>query len=431
MSYQPIDGYTPEIRVRSARLEPFINNCYRPARDELGRAYAARTPGVTLVSEGRVGPNLVIEKFLEQLDDDVTVAHISSTCTDATTCMREIIEGIGFESAKMNLSELEGVLEMFLGFQRGKKNRTIICYEKSQSNDQWVQDRLQHLIETEANEKYGLMIIRSEPPSGNADFPESVIESVGGGNTTRIFLSPFTLSETREFVRRRVESPDAEGFRVDDVGQIFEFFAVTLIHEFSAGVPEKVERLCNRSLRLMRDAGDTEVSTNTVRTAAKLLSMDGLQTEDDTSSSQALNDKAATEPGKLIVQCPGEPVNEVLLDQNSILIGRDPLCAICIAGLKVSRYHALVALSATGVHLVDLGSTNGTNLNDKRIERCVIRDGDVIAVGHIRIKYVAGGEQVTQELLNQQSNGFDADEEENTEPSINYVGSNVQLVQTS
>ena len=213
MSYQPIEEIPPEVRVRSARLEPFISNCYRPALVQLGHAFATGSPAVALVSEGRVGPNLVIESFLESLEDKVTVARILGPCDSAKSCMRQIIEGIGFEPKDMALDDLEMILEMFLVYQKKKKRRTVICIEEAHTKEPWVLEKMQRLTEREAKENFGLMIIRSEKPAGNSDMNDSLLASIGSDGMKSIYLSPFTLAETRDFVRQRVESPDADGFR--------------------------------------------------------------------------------------------------------------------------------------------------------------------------------------------------------------------------
>jgi type II secretory pathway predicted ATPase ExeA len=429
VNHQSFAGSAAEVRVKSTRLAPFISHCYRPALQRLGQAFVAMRPAAVLVSEGRIAPSLLIDNFVGKLNDEVTVVRVPGPIADATACMRHIITGIGFESARMSLGELEGVLEMFLVFQRKKKQRTIICFENSHTSDWWVLDKIQRLIELEAREKYGLMIIQTDLPNGNSGFAETAGDTAAPQFPLRIVLSPFSPAETREFIRQRVESPDANEFRVDDVSQIFEFFAVTLIHDFSAGVPEYVEKLCSTCLRLMRDAGDSEVSTDTVRTAAKILGMHGAMRDESPVRNGTEAGGELLLPGRLVVHSPGEAVEEVPLDQNCILIGRDRLCAVCVSGLKVSRYHALVALSSHGVQLVDLGSTNGTKVNGQKIERCTVRDNDVITIGKIRIRYVAGAEQLTWASDNAMARDFEI-EDETAEPSINYIGPDVQLLRT-
>lgn len=424
MSYQPQPGSSPDPWIKSARLEPFIGNCYRAALERLGSAYAARRPAVVLVSQGRIGPQLVIDRFLERLDQDVTVVRVNDECTDAISCMRQIIDGLGFDPVKMDLNSLEGVLNMYLAYQRSKKLRTVIAFENQGAKDWWIHDKIRRLIESETQEKYGLMVIRAEFPVVNGAENRPNLVELNPQSTDRIILSPFTLAETREFVRQKLQYQDGEHFQVDDVSRIFDFNAVNLIHEYSSGVPEYVERLCNRCLRLMRDIGESEVTVDIVRNAANLLGMDKtLHAVDVTKSANQLDD-IVVQPGQLVIQVPGEADQEMPLTQNCILIGRDLLCAICVPGLKVSRYHAIIAMSPQGLQFLDLGSTNGSRVNGDAVSRCTLRDGDVIGIGQTTIRYVAGGEAITWTESSLPARDFETCAE-TPEPSITHIGNSL------
>lgn len=62
-------------------------------------------------------------------------------------------------------------------------------------------------------------------------------------------------------------------------------------------------------------------------------------------------------------------------------IGRAPENDVCIRDQSVSQRHARVVLSAAGeVFVEDLGSTNGTYVNDKKATRQVLREGDKVYI---------------------------------------------------
>ena len=74
------------------------------------------------------------------------------------------------------------------------------------------------------------------------------------------------------------------------------------------------------------------------------------------------------------------------------LIGRAPAVDIVLADPHVSRRHATVQLTADGVWLTDLGSTNGTWLNDQRLTGSVqLTDGDVVRLGRTDLRYFDPG----------------------------------------
>ena len=81
------------------------------------------------------------------------------------------------------------------------------------------------------------------------------------------------------------------------------------------------------------------------------------------------------------------------LHGKSMTIGRDPASGIFIDEDTASRRHARVEKAPGKTLLVDLGSTNGTYLNDNRIppEMPVkLTDGDRLKVGRSIFKYLAG-----------------------------------------
>lgn len=53
----------------------------------------------------------------------------------------------------------------------------------------------------------------------------------------------------------------------------------------------------------------------------------------------------------------------------STVIGRDPGCDIVIADPNVSKKHAKISVQGPSVFLEDLGSTNGTFVNGKRVQK--------------------------------------------------------------
>jgi len=72
---------------------------------------------------------------------------------------------------------------------------------------------------------------------------------------------------------------------------------------------------------------------------------------------------------------------EVPVTADRAVIGRSRECDVRLADSNVSRRHAEVRHEDGAYWIVDLGSTNGTELNGKRIERAKLSDGDRIRLG--------------------------------------------------
>ena len=71
----------------------------------------------------------------------------------------------------------------------------------------------------------------------------------------------------------------------------------------------------------------------------------------------------------------------------STVIGRSSECQIALDDANVSRRHAEIRRIGEAYSLVDLGSTNGTEVNGQRITETSLMNGDVIGVGTTRITF--------------------------------------------
>jgi diguanylate cyclase (GGDEF)-like protein len=78
--------------------------------------------------------------------------------------------------------------------------------------------------------------------------------------------------------------------------------------------------------------------------------------------------------------------------ERDMTVGRDPDVEISLENNDLSRRHALFAQRRGAWTVTDLGSTNGTLVNDRLATgEVVLTDGDLIKVGGVILKYLAGG----------------------------------------
>src|SRR5690606_21058173 len=90
-------------------------------------------------------------------------------------------------------------------------------------------------------------------------------------------------------------------------------------------------------------------------------------------------------------EAPGTPVGRPEIAAfdaaGTTTIGRSASCDIVLYDLLVSRRHAMIRQVGQEHHLIDLGSTNGTYLNGRRISRAVLRAGDLVSIGHYELTF--------------------------------------------
>lgn len=82
--------------------------------------------------------------------------------------------------------------------------------------------------------------------------------------------------------------------------------------------------------------------------------------------------------------------------QATVVIGRQNECEIPIPSEEVSRRHAELRVTPDGIMVEDLGSSNGTYVNDKRITRQLMKAGDELRLDTIRFLLLAPGQEMNQ-----------------------------------
>jgi pSer/pThr/pTyr-binding forkhead associated (FHA) protein len=66
-------------------------------------------------------------------------------------------------------------------------------------------------------------------------------------------------------------------------------------------------------------------------------------------------------------------------------VGRAPRADFIVEAALVSRLHCRLEAGADTLEVIDLGSTNGTYVNDRRIERARLTSGDRLRVGRVEL----------------------------------------------
>jgi pSer/pThr/pTyr-binding forkhead associated (FHA) protein len=72
-------------------------------------------------------------------------------------------------------------------------------------------------------------------------------------------------------------------------------------------------------------------------------------------------------------------------------VGRAPRADFIVDAALVSRLHCRLTAGNDTVEVVDLSSTNGTFVNDKRIEKALVASGDRLRLGRVELRVKRDG----------------------------------------
>ena len=120
-------------------------------------------------------------------------------------------------------------------------------------------------------------------------------------------------------------------------------------------------------------------------------------TETVTVASLASHARERTGPiaGKawLVVIYGGELGRRVALDAISFVVGRSSTSDLTLNEDSVSRHHVRISRQPDKRYiLTDLGSTNGTYVNDESVQERLLGDGDKIKIGQTIFKFMTGAD---------------------------------------
>lgn len=88
------------------------------------------------------------------------------------------------------------------------------------------------------------------------------------------------------------------------------------------------------------------------------------------------------------IEIMGENKDRIFLGDDEIIIGRTPDCDIRLSVENVSRRHARIICKNEEYQVEDLGSTNGVYVNGIKIDRCIMRQHDIIEIGGVKMRFI-------------------------------------------
>jgi len=107
---------------------------------------------------------------------------------------------------------------------------------------------------------------------------------------------------------------------------------------------------------------------------------------------QATQASEMKESCKLVVVSSNFAGLECILDKAAQVIGRTEDNDVVINHRSISRHHAKIVRQGDSYTVVDHASANGVFVNGEKYDRVELRPGDMVDLGHVRMRFVGAGE---------------------------------------
>ena len=395
------------LRELPFRLSPDPEFLYLSKNHARAKAYMESTIWFTdgfVVITGEIGSGktTLIETFLKELDQDVVIAQINQTQVSALEFLQTLLVQFGFQPFKMKKAEILATLNQFLIEQYANNRKVLVIVDEAQNLSAKVLEEVRMLSGVETTKDKVLRIILAGQPELNhkLDAPELVqlVQRV----RLRFHLSALTREDMEGYIRHRLEVAGADG------RDIFQADTFDQIYRYTGGTPRLINTLCDTSMMAAFSA-DRDVVTladvdaaiaelqwvefNQRPTSAALVTREAEDTEDEHEAPRRAPaapppKKPAPTVGRIVVSTDQGDVAEVALKVGRMVVGRTADNDLQIDSRFVSRHHCQVVSTADLSVIEDLNSTNGIFLNQKKIRRHVLIDGDIIELGTHRLRYI-------------------------------------------
>jgi hypothetical protein len=137
------------------------------------------------------------------------------------------------------------------------------------------------------------------------------------------------------------------------------------------------QRLRSREMARLEDTGEFELGVATPAVTAPF-------DPDAIEQTRVLTDQSV-----LLVREPGEPQRSYLLRADgAFAVGRDPRGnTLALRDLALSAHHLKVVAEEGRYYIVDLDSTNGSYLNQRRVRAARLSSGDVVRAGQVELEF--------------------------------------------
>lgn len=345
------------------------------------RHLCAARPLKLLLGPASSGKSTILHQFQRQTEG-VVVLPVVGPQRSAVGVLSSLLTSVGL--GPWNLSEVEqrNLLTVFLRQRSLQGKRIALCVDDlaGLTADAWSEIERLRLLPLVNGETPEFVVVGSEQDAVRPP----LFEMLHDGATSAVEAVHYLSAPSDEDVAAYVEWRFAQ----NKLPNAFAADACVTLNALTQGRFSFINILSQVALLTQqREGADTVDAALVERAAASFSAIKPTPlASGDTVKTRRLGDEPLGQSDRLVVSCNGEIVKVVEL-RGRLLIGRDADNDLQLPGRYLSRHHAAVMPAAEGhYYVIDLASANGVRVNRRRVDRCFLRDGDVIELGQFRIK---------------------------------------------
>ncbi len=200
---------------------------------------------VQITGQPGVGKTILVRHLLNQLGGEVKTALILHPRLAPDDLLKVILEDLGVPAEVMQGNTKEGLLRFFRGhlLAAGREgNTTVVIVDEAQEipDDTLEELRLLSNLETEKKKLLSIILVGQTELEDKLNKPS--LKQLHQRITIRYRIEPFTMKETLAYILHRLSVAGATG------NVHFSDRVLRKIHRQSAGIPRRINIICERAL---------------------------------------------------------------------------------------------------------------------------------------------------------------------------------------
>jgi len=291
------------------------------------------------------GKTTIVNEHLGWSSRDAAVAILDGVHLTPRQLSAGMLSQFGIQSTLQEDEHLLQTLSSFLSEETRSGRTPILILDNADRATPSALRLLNWLAALDTRGKYALRIILTGKDRLATLLRQDAMRSLARRNPTTFSLNPLTSQETIIYLRTRLIA--AGGERAE---KAFPIEICEKLRALSHGWPGPLNDLAYKAMERMEE----------LRTARRV--------------------------PRVTVSRDGIFYGEYELTERQYVIGRTELADIVIEDSYASKMHAMLQVYSNAVVLLDLNSTNGTTVNSMVVQKTILRNNDIISLGHFRLK---------------------------------------------
>ncbi len=218
---------------------------HKEALDSLVYAINDRRGFVIITGEIGAGKTITCRTLLTKLERGTKVAVITNTHLTSKQLLMNILEEFEVQYEEGDKFKLLKQLNEFLIEQHSLDNNVVLIVDEAQNLSRSVLEEIRMLSNLETEKVKLIQIILMGQPELKDKLRLRSLAQLRQRVSIHYHIGPLTLEDTVEYIRYRLMQAGVNGTSKDD---IFSLESVSLLYQFSGGIPRLINIICDNAL---------------------------------------------------------------------------------------------------------------------------------------------------------------------------------------